>query len=56
MAEKLLALLFLGAALLGVALAVLEDTDKEELLWAHNHFRSIPDPIATNMAKLVGEL
>lgn len=52
MAVKQLALLLLGAALLGVATATLEDDQKEELLWAHNHFRSIPDPIATNMAKL----
>ncbi len=31
----------------------LSDSDEQELLSAHNHFRGIVDPIATNMERMV---
>lgn len=33
--------------------AALRDEEKEEILSAHNHYRGIVDPVATNMQKMV---
>lgn len=53
---RLLAIsLVLLASHLLVAMAVLNDEQKAEILEAQNYFRSIVDPIATDMAALVSK-
>ena len=51
--------LVIGVFLLNVHLAScqtgLSDRDKQELLNAHNHFRGIVDPTASNMEEMVME-
>lgn len=48
-----LAALLLLSYTLTITRAALRDEDKEEILSAHNHYRSIVDPVATNMQKMV---
>ena len=49
-------LVLMAACLVTFSDAFLTEDDKEELLSAHNFFRSRVRPVATNMAKLVSGL
>ena len=51
----LVGLALMAACLLTPGKASLTEDDKEELMSAHNFYRSNVRPVATNMAKLVSQ-
>ena len=46
-------MLLMVVCMFSLSQALLTDDDKDELLRAHNSYRSKVSPVATNMAKLV---
>ena len=54
--SMLVGLAIMAACLFTLGNAFLTEDDKEELLRAHNFYRSRVRPVATNMAKLVSGL
>ena len=49
-------LLALASGVLGQGQGGLSEEEVEEILNAHNYYRQIVDPVATNMLKMVGDL